>query len=65
MCGRNMPKVMWCSAPTGSGKGRVVGWEGYPEEVSMLRPSGQGGARLVEKMGKDHSRQQVLYTPGS
>ena len=57
-----MAGISWrySGAPSGSGRGRVVGQEGFLEEVFVLSAVNQGEISLVRRVGKDYSRKQVL-----
>ena len=44
----------YSGAPSGSGRGRVVGQEAFLEEMFVLSAADQGEISLVRKMGKDY-----------
>ena len=50
----------YSGAPSGSGRGRVVGQEAFLEEMFVLSAADQGEISLVRTMGQDYSRKQVL-----
>ena len=63
-----MLKMLWCSAetPAGRQRGRVVGQPGRLPRGGVCAESYRPRRHWPgEKMGKDHSRQQVLHAPGS